>query len=627
MPRLQSSPLGTLKPTGTRRGAPSRSREPSRPEIRPLASVSTATKTCPQCGETYDFEQRFCPRDGSTLRAPPGSNLVGSVLADRYHIVRRIGEGGMGQVYLAEHVKMKRRSAVKVLHQGLVNDPDAIARFNREASNASQIQHPNVAAIYDFGETADGLIYLAMEFVDGEPLTKVIEHDGALSATRAVEITRQVADALGAAHHLGIIHRDLKPDNIMIARGRGGEDVAKVVDFGIAKATRSEEQKVTRTGLAIGTPEYMAPEQLAGDRLDTRTDIYALGLVAFNMLTGQLPFPAVSSREAMIARLTDRPRTLAEIKNDVPWPAEVQTVMDRALATHPEERYAQAEEFAHDLVRAIAAMPPTAFSRRGTLAAAAVDPIGATVARPAATPPSVAATRARRPTPVIASTRAVETESSTGRGVLAAFLVLLLVVAGGGGVWYWRTSRLPASGTAAAPAAHTPSSGDSAASPAAANSGAPAPASAAAASPTDSAATDSLQHSIARAPGGPADSAAVPAAVTSDSMAAPLEQAAAPKAASAAPAPPANLEALLSPIREDLAVGRARMNDGEYEGARVRFEQAMARLGEVGRMHPGLAPVQALRSELAQARRANRDACVAEQQLAQRRGEQGPVCR
>src|SRR6185312_12158426 len=302
----------------------------------PVERVNAPAKTCPQCGQTYDFEQRFCPRDGSTLRAPAGSNLVGSVLADRYHIVRRIGEGGMGQVYLAEHVKMRRRSAVKVLHQGMVNDPDAIARFNREASNASQIQHPNVAAIYDFGETDDGLIYLAMEFIDGEPLRKVIERQGALPAAQAADITRQVADALDAAHEMGIIHRDLKPDNIMIARGRSGEDVAKVVDFGIAKATSGDDQKVTRTGLAIGTPEYMSPEQLSGDALDNRTDIYSLGLVAFNMLTGQLPFPAVSSREAMIARLTERPRTLAEIKDDVAWPPELQTVMDRALASQPQ---------------------------------------------------------------------------------------------------------------------------------------------------------------------------------------------------------------------------------------------------------------------------------------------------
>ena len=313
------------------------------------------------------MDQRFCPRDGSTLRAPPGSDLVGSILADRYHVIRRIGEGGMGQVYLAEHVKMKRKSAVKVLHQGMVHDPDAISRFNREASNASQIQHPNVAAIYDFGETPEGLIYLAMEFVDGEPLTKIIERHGALTAARAADIGQQVASALEAAHDMGIIHRDLKPDNIMIARGRAGEDVAKVVDFGIAKAMEADDQKVTKTGLAIGTPEYMSPEQLGGDQLDSRTDIYSLGLVTFNMLTGQLPFPSVVSREALIMRLTEKPRTLAEIRNDVQWPAELQTVMDKALANHPADRYQHVSQFGRELVTAVATMPESAFTSTGTL--------------------------------------------------------------------------------------------------------------------------------------------------------------------------------------------------------------------------------------------------------------------
>ncbi len=306
-------------------------------------SAAPAQKTCPQCGNSYDAEQRFCPRDGSTLRAPPGSDLVGSVVADRYLILKRIGEGGMGQVYLAEHVKMKRKSAVKVMHQGMVHDQDAIQRFNREASNASSIQHPNVAAIYDFGETADGLIYLAMEFVDGEPLTKIIERQGALPAVRAAEITRQTSEALEAAHEMGIVHRDLKPDNIMVARGRAGEDVVKVVDFGIAKAMSNDEQKVTKTGLAIGTPEYMSPEQLGGDQLDSRTDIYSLGLVTFNMFTGQLPFPAVTSREALIMRLTEKPRTLAEITPDVQWPEEMQWVMDRALV-EPSRRAVPARE-------------------------------------------------------------------------------------------------------------------------------------------------------------------------------------------------------------------------------------------------------------------------------------------
>ena len=170
-------------------------------------------------------------------------------------------------------------------------DADAITRFNREASNASRISHPNVAAVYDFGETSDGLIYLAMEFVDGPSLTTLIERHGALPPLRAADIVRQAADALAVAHDMGIVHRDLKPDNIMIAKTRDGSDLVKVVDFGIAKAAGNDAQKVTKTGLVVGTPEYMSPEQLAGDKLDGRSDIYSLGLVAFNMLTGALALP------------------------------------------------------------------------------------------------------------------------------------------------------------------------------------------------------------------------------------------------------------------------------------------------------------------------------------------------
>ena len=281
------------------------------------------SKICPQCGTEYELDQRFCPRDGSTLRAQnTGGDLVGEIVADRYHVLRKLGEGGMGQVYLAEHVKMGRKSAVKVMNPGMVHDADAISRFNREAANASRINHPHVAAIYDFGETPDGLIYLAMEFVEGEPLTKLVERLGALPAPRAAAIAQQAADALATANDMGIVHRDLKPDNIMIARNRDGSDCVKVVDFGIAKAADSAAQKVTKTGLVVGTPEYMSPEQLAGDKLDGRSDIYSLALVTFNMLTGRLPFPAETVQESMIMRLTDRPRTLAETRADVAWPAE-----------------------------------------------------------------------------------------------------------------------------------------------------------------------------------------------------------------------------------------------------------------------------------------------------------------
>jgi len=313
-------------------------------------------KICPVCSREYPDEIRFCQHDGTTLRGvTPASSLVGQVIADRYHVMKKLGEGGMGQVYLAEHVKMGRKSAIKVMNPSLMHDPEAIARFNREAGNASKITHPNVCAVYDFGETPDGLIYLAMEFVEGEPLTDALERDGALPLPRATAIFKQTADALQAAHDLGIVHRDLKPDNIMLARGRDGSDVVKVVDFGIAKAVGGDEagQKVTKTGLVVGTPEFMSPEQLSGDRLDGRSDLYSLALVYFRMLTSQLPFQADTVQETMIKRLTDEPKKLAEVRPDLQFPSGLQPVLDAALSRTPAERYQSVAKFAEDVLSVV----------------------------------------------------------------------------------------------------------------------------------------------------------------------------------------------------------------------------------------------------------------------------------
>jgi len=311
-------------------------------------------KICPVCSTEYPDDVKFCPNDGQTLRAAaPATNLVGQVVADRYHVVKKLGEGGMGQVYLAEHVKMGRRSAIKVMNPSMVHDPDAVARFNREASNASRITHPNVCAIYDFGETPDGLIYLAMEFIEGEPLTDLLERDGALPVPRAVSIFLQVADALQAAHDLDIVHRDLKPDNVMLTRrkGAGRGDVVKVVDFGIAKAVGGDQsgQKVTKTGLVVGTPEFMSPEQLSGDTLDGRSDLYSLALVFYRMLSGKLPFEATTVQETMIKRLTDDPAKLAESRPDLSFPPGLQAVLDTALARTPTDRYQTVAKFAADV--------------------------------------------------------------------------------------------------------------------------------------------------------------------------------------------------------------------------------------------------------------------------------------
>ncbi|HZI22495.1 MAG TPA: serine/threonine-protein kinase, partial [Gemmatimonadales bacterium] len=308
-------------------------------------------KICPVCSTEYADDVRFCPSDGQTLRSSsPGTDLVGQVLADRYHVVKKLGEGGMGQVYLAEHVKMGRKSAIKVMSPSMVHDPDAVARFNREAANASRISHPNVCAVYDFGETPEGIIYLAMEFVEGEPLTDLLAREGSLPVPRAGAIFLHVADALQAAHDLGIVHRDLKPDNIMVSRGRDGTDHVKVVDFGIAKAVGGgAAQKVTKTGLVVGTPEFMSPEQLAGDTVDGRSDLYALALVLFKMLTGQLPFAGTTAQDTMISRLTDEPAKLVDVRPDVGFPPGLQATLDTALTRNPADRYQSTAKFASDV--------------------------------------------------------------------------------------------------------------------------------------------------------------------------------------------------------------------------------------------------------------------------------------
>lgn len=276
------------------------------------------------------------------------------LLAGRYRVLEKLGQGAMGAVYLAEHVRMGRRDAIKVLSQGMAGDPEAVARFTREARNASFINHPNVCAVYDFGETEEGYAFLAMEYVPGETLGSLLEREGRLPPERAAEVVRQAADALEAAHALGIIHRDLKPDNIMIMPGRGGSDVVKVVDFGIAKGFDDEAgQGVTRAGFVVGTPQYMSPEQLSGDRLDARSDVYSLAIVLFRMLSGNLPFTADTAQAVMIKRLTERPLTLAEAAPGVPFPEALRQAVQRALSRDREDRHASAAEFAAAVVRAV----------------------------------------------------------------------------------------------------------------------------------------------------------------------------------------------------------------------------------------------------------------------------------
>lgn len=284
----------------------------------------------------------------------PTDELIGQVLAGRYRIVSLLGTGAMGAVYIGEHLRMGRRDAIKVLRTGVARDPETIARFTRGARNVSAVRHPNVCTIYDFGDTDDGLQFLAMEYIEGETLKDMLDREGRLELHRAADITRQIAAGLQAAHDVGIVHRDLKPGNIMVTRRSDGGDAVKVVDFDIAKGPAEiEGEEVTRMGFVVGTPEYMSPEQLMGERVDGRSDVYSLGIVLFRMLTGALPFRATSTQEVMVQRLTVDPLRLDEVLPDVGFPPALEDELRRSLARQSAERHASAAAFSAAISAAI----------------------------------------------------------------------------------------------------------------------------------------------------------------------------------------------------------------------------------------------------------------------------------
>ena len=372
------------------------------------SSAGIGAMVCGICGTTYGANMRFCPLDGAVLRAVTEgrSDLIGTIVDSRYHLTRKLGQGGMGDVYLGEHLRTQRQCAVKVISRSQSADPDALGRFLREATNAGKINHPNVATVYDFGETVEGLFYLAMEFVDGEPLSQVLERERALSAARAAEIARQVAEGVSAAHEVGIVHRDLKPGNILITRDRRNADRVKVVDFGIARAPADEQQNLTRTGTIIGTPEYMSPEQLIGDTVDGRSDIYALGCILFQMVTGEQAFGGPTA-QVISRRLTERPPRPREKNATIPQALD--DVIVTMLGRTPTERYQSMEAVRDALLEAVPPLPSTTGPRpqvtmAGLLPAAPPQPTGEVPAAPAAEEPPAAPITA--PGPGISSTSA-----------------------------------------------------------------------------------------------------------------------------------------------------------------------------------------------------------------------------
>ncbi|HKY03988.1 MAG TPA: SUMF1/EgtB/PvdO family nonheme iron enzyme [Blastocatellia bacterium] len=310
-------------------------------------------KICPQCGKTYGKQVQVCPDDNATLAlAAPPDPMIGRVLAERYKIVAKIGEGGMGAIYKAVHTKMDRVCAIKLLTSLSTDSEAAVERFKREARMASSIDNPHAVTIYDFGEAEDGLLYLAMEFIEGRQLTDIMKNNRVIGGARVVHIVEQVAEALGAAHSLGIVHRDLKPDNIMICRKGAESDYVKVLDFGIAKTIADDgNENLTKTGFVLGTPVYMSPEQLSGEKLDARSDIYSLAIIVYEMLSGKLPFEGDTAHSIMIKRLTSSPVPLRNVSPNVS--DAVDRVVMEALARDPENRLPTVSAFASELRQAV----------------------------------------------------------------------------------------------------------------------------------------------------------------------------------------------------------------------------------------------------------------------------------
>ncbi|HVB31100.1 MAG TPA: serine/threonine-protein kinase [Gemmatimonadaceae bacterium] len=331
-------------------------------------------KRCPSCRTDYPDDAQFCTKDGTRLIAKPdaavadtratatpsrppgesaasGAGLIGRVLDGRYRVERKVGEGGMSFVYLASDATSQQRCAIKVLSAALSQDTNAMARLKREASLGMRLAHPNVCHIMRMGETEDGLVYVVMPFVEGEILSDRNNRLGHIPVDDTVRLVKDMAAGLQVAHELKIVHRDLKPENIMVCKRPDGTDYAVVMDFGLAKERRAgaELQKLTATGIILGTPEFMSPEQLRGKPLDARTDIYSLALLTYEMLTGRLPFQGRTQQEMMIARLRSEPIALRKMRPDLNLPEAVEQVLLKAMARNPDDRYQTALAFAEAL--------------------------------------------------------------------------------------------------------------------------------------------------------------------------------------------------------------------------------------------------------------------------------------
>jgi len=313
---------------------------------------------CARCHREYDAAHRFCPYDGTALDLAPRIELFrckstrqqGAMLGDRYEVHGYLGKGAMARVYLAKDRQTGQPVAIKLLDPAHVRNGRTRERFLREARAAAMIVHPNIVKVFDVGERPDGAPYIVMEYLFGESLGDFLRRERGMELDIAVPVLRNAASGLAAAHRAGIVHRDVKPDNIFLVGEPGDPYAVKVLDFGLAKI--HAQVGLTVTGFAVGTVEYMAPEQVVSDRHDPRTDVYALGVVMYRAFTGELPFPRTDDDSEMLARhlIVSPPRPSERLEGLDPA---VEAVILKAMRKRPDNRYASMEAFREDLDRLV----------------------------------------------------------------------------------------------------------------------------------------------------------------------------------------------------------------------------------------------------------------------------------
>jgi serine/threonine-protein kinase len=368
--------------------------------------------------------------DAASAHADPA--LLGRVVAGKYRIDSLLGGGAMGAVYRAHQAALEKNVALKVMHRSLAIDPSFVGRFHREAKAASRLDHPNSMRVLDFGEEPDGLLYIAMEYVEGRDLFRVMQEDWPISNTDIADILMQALSAIAVAHEMGVIHRDLKPENLMILRAKDDEDResyhVKVCDFGIAKLTEKDDElgtgpahRLTTQGVVVGTPEYMSPEQAKGEKLDPRADIYSIGVILYQLLTGRTPFVGASAVEVVIKHVTEQPAPPSVHYALVH--RELEAVCMRALAKDRDARFQTARAM-RTAIRV--ALDPRSLPR----ADSAPAPRGASLATPTFSLTSATSKGVTLAAPSVPASEIPRSRSRTWSRVGWALFVLVLIASG-----------------------------------------------------------------------------------------------------------------------------------------------------------------------------------------------------